>query len=104
MDGLLANSIQPWGLLAAPVNLLLRDPQHTRTFGQFRSSTFTGPPRGVAPRGHSRRPPITPGRAALTQHAARGNCGCRVPVPPPSFAARKSPAPGRFTKRMWQAP
>jgi hypothetical protein len=28
LDGILAN-FQPWGLLAAPVTLLVRDPQHT---------------------------------------------------------------------------
>ena len=27
LDGLLANSIRPWGLLAAPVSLAVRDPQ-----------------------------------------------------------------------------
>ena len=29
LDGLLANSIRPWGLLAAPVSLAVRDPQQT---------------------------------------------------------------------------
>jgi hypothetical protein len=29
LEGFLANSIQPWGLLAAPVRLTVRDPQHT---------------------------------------------------------------------------
>jgi len=29
LDGLLANSIQPWGLLGAPVSLAVRDPEHT---------------------------------------------------------------------------
>ena len=29
LDGFLANSIQPWGLLAAPVSLAVRDPQQT---------------------------------------------------------------------------
>lgn len=29
LDGFLANSIQPWGLLAAPVTLTVRDPQQT---------------------------------------------------------------------------
>jgi len=29
LDGFLANSIQPWGLLVAPVSLAVRDPQQT---------------------------------------------------------------------------
>jgi hypothetical protein len=29
LDGHLANRIQPWGLLAAPVSLAVRDPEHT---------------------------------------------------------------------------
>jgi len=29
LDGFLANSIQPWGLLAVPVSLAVRDPEHT---------------------------------------------------------------------------
>jgi hypothetical protein len=29
LDGFLANSIQPWGLLSAPVGLAVRDPQQT---------------------------------------------------------------------------
>jgi len=29
LEGVLGNSIAPWGLLAAPVSLLVRDPQHT---------------------------------------------------------------------------
>lgn len=29
LEGVLANSIAPWGLLTAPVSLLVRDPQHT---------------------------------------------------------------------------
>ena len=29
LEGFLANSIQPWGLLGAPVSLSVRDPQHT---------------------------------------------------------------------------
>ena len=29
LDGFLANSIRPWGLLAAPVSLAVRDPKHT---------------------------------------------------------------------------
>lgn len=29
LDGALANSIRPWGLLAASVSLAVRDPQHT---------------------------------------------------------------------------
>jgi hypothetical protein len=29
LDGFLANSIRPWGLLAAPVSLAVRDPQQT---------------------------------------------------------------------------
>jgi hypothetical protein len=29
LDGLLANSIQPWGLMAAPVSLAVRDPEQT---------------------------------------------------------------------------
>jgi len=29
LDGLLANSIRPWGLLAAPVSLAVRDPEQT---------------------------------------------------------------------------
>jgi len=29
LDGFLANSVQPWGLLAAPVSLAVRDPEHT---------------------------------------------------------------------------
>jgi hypothetical protein len=28
LDGMLANSIPPWGLLAVPVRLSVRDPQH----------------------------------------------------------------------------
>ena len=29
LDGFLANSVQPWRLLAAPVSLAVRDPEHT---------------------------------------------------------------------------
>ena len=29
LDGVLANSVPPWGLLAAPVTLAVRDPDHT---------------------------------------------------------------------------
>ncbi len=29
LDGALANSIPPWGLLAAPVTLAVKDPEHT---------------------------------------------------------------------------
>lgn len=29
LDGMLANSLQPWGLLAAPVSLAVRDPEQT---------------------------------------------------------------------------
>jgi hypothetical protein len=29
LDGFLANSVEPWGLLAAPVSLMVRDPEHT---------------------------------------------------------------------------
>ena len=29
LDGALANSIPPWGLLAAPVTLIVRDPEQT---------------------------------------------------------------------------
>lgn len=29
LDGALANSVPPWGLLAAPVTLAVRDPEHT---------------------------------------------------------------------------
>jgi hypothetical protein len=29
LDGVLANSVRPWGLLAAPVHLAVRDPQQT---------------------------------------------------------------------------
>jgi hypothetical protein len=29
LDGALANSVPPWGLLAAPVTLAVRDPDHT---------------------------------------------------------------------------
>ena len=29
LDGALANSVAPWGLLAAPVTLAVRDPAHT---------------------------------------------------------------------------
>ena len=29
LEGFLANAIQPWGLLAAPVSLVVRDPKHT---------------------------------------------------------------------------
>jgi hypothetical protein len=29
LDGAVANSIEPWGLLAAPVSLAVRNPEHT---------------------------------------------------------------------------
>jgi hypothetical protein len=29
LDGFLANSVKPWGMLAAPVSLTVRDPNHT---------------------------------------------------------------------------
>jgi hypothetical protein len=29
LDGALANALQPWGLLVAPVSLAVRDPEHT---------------------------------------------------------------------------
>lgn len=29
LDGFMANALQPWGLLAAPVSLVVRDPDQT---------------------------------------------------------------------------
>lgn len=46
LEGVLANSIAPWGLLGAPVGLLVpRPPAHPVLLGQFGSAACAGSPR-----------------------------------------------------------
>lgn len=57
LDGLLANPIPPWGLLAAPVTLAEGSGPHALLREQFRPHALPGPRRGMAAQ---RRPRNTP--------------------------------------------